>query len=98
MNDLAEPLVFENLKIIMTRPNATRNENILPAIAAGRSPYVRWAKRVTIDRLVPVETREFYGSIVGDFKTESEIKAALAFQNSILAPAIQALKNVNSVL
>jgi hypothetical protein len=85
MNSLAEPLVFEELNIRITRETATKIQHQLPAIASGRSPHVRWTKRVSLDRMVPVEMFEFYGYTVGDFTNEPERKAALECQTSYLA-------------
>ncbi|KAJ2918449.1 hypothetical protein MD484_g1983, partial [Candolleomyces efflorescens] len=91
-----KPLVFEDLKMRITRETATKIRDQLPAIASGRSPYTRWTKRVSLDRMVPVEIFEFYGYTVGDFTNETERKAAFECQSLYLAPAIQALKNVES--
>ena len=96
MNSLTEPLVFEDLKMRITRETATKIRDQLPAIASGRSPYTRWTKRVSLDRMVPVEIFEFYGYTVGDFTNETERKAAFECQTLYLAPAIQALENVES--
>ncbi|KAJ2926850.1 hypothetical protein H1R20_g10235, partial [Candolleomyces eurysporus] len=96
MNNLAGPLVFEDLNICITRETAAKIQDQLPAIASGRSPHVRWTKRVSVDRIVPVEPRDVYDPIdtVRDFTNETERKTALECQASYLTQAIRALENV----